>query len=161
MEIYLLRHAIAENGRPGMPDSERAITPEGREKLKRVLKRARSAGVEPTLILTSPFRRAIETAQMAAEALNYQGNLEQTRKLEPNASPHDVWDEIRSRKTEDAILLATHEPLVSATLALLLGSPALMVDVKKSALARLDCERFGAEPRCTLKWLLTPATAGE
>ena len=44
MQIYLLRHGIAEDGKPGRPDSERALTEEGREKLRRVLKRARSAG---------------------------------------------------------------------------------------------------------------------
>ena len=40
MQIYLLRHGIAENAGPGQPDSERALTAEGREKLLRVLKRA-------------------------------------------------------------------------------------------------------------------------
>ena len=41
MQIYLLRHGIAEDGKPGRPDSERALTDEGRDKLRRVLKRAR------------------------------------------------------------------------------------------------------------------------
>ena len=48
MQLYLLRHGIAEAGLPGHPDAERALTGEGREKLRRVLKRARSAGAEPT-----------------------------------------------------------------------------------------------------------------
>ena len=43
----------------------------------------------------------------------------------------------------------------------MLGSPALMVDMKKAGLARIDCDRFGPEPRGVLKWLLTPATAGD
>jgi phosphohistidine phosphatase len=161
MEIYLLRHAIAEDRRPGIKDSDRELTDEGREKLRRVLKRAKAAGAKPDLILSSPYKRAMQTAQIAAESLGYSGKLVETAALIPDATPHQIWDEIRSRRTESSVLLASHEPLTSAALAHLLGSPALLVDMKKAALARMDCDRFGTEPHCTLKWLLTPALADE
>jgi phosphohistidine phosphatase len=161
MEIYLLRHAAAEDAPPGMKDADRALTTEGREKLKRVLKRARHAGVEPGVILSSPLRRALETAEMVAEALGYRRKIVQTETLVPNASPYDVWQEVRSRKEEGSVLLASHEPLMSATVALFLANPAMLVDMKKSALVRVDVERFGPEPKGILKWMLTPATAGE
>jgi phosphohistidine phosphatase len=161
MEIYLLRHGIAENAGPGMKDSDRALTQEGRDKLRRVLKRAKGAGVEPGVILSSPYRRALETAEIAAAALAYRGKVVKTEALVPNASPREVWEEIRARRDESSILRASHEPLMSSTLALLLGSPALLVDMKKAALARVDCDHFGAEPRGVLKWMLTPATVGE
>jgi phosphohistidine phosphatase len=161
MEIYLLRHAIAENARPGLKDADRALTDEGRQKLQRVLERARNAGVTPGLILSSPFRRALETAEIAMESLKYRGKIVQTAALVPDGNPRQVWDEIRSRKSESAVLLASHEPLMSSLVAHLLASPALMVDIKKAGLARIDCDGFGPEPRGVLKWLLTPATAGE
>jgi phosphohistidine phosphatase len=161
MQIYLLRHGIAEDGRPGHPDSERALTGEGREKLRRVLKRAKLAGVAPETILSSPYRRAVETADVAVEVLGYEGEVVRTRALLPEASPFDTWDEIRSRKGEGSILLASHEPLMSSMVAFLLDSPSLEVDMKKAALVRVDCERFGPEPRGVLRWMLTPALAGE
>lgn len=163
MELYLLRHGIAESARPGMKDSERALTEEGRTKLRRVLKRAREAGAELDVILSSPYRRALETASVAAEILAYHAKIIQTPTLVPNASPFEVWEEIRARSKEgeESILLSGHEPLMSALVAFLLGSPALLIDMKKAALARLDCDRLGAEPQATLKWLLTPATAGD
>ena len=161
MEIYLLRHGAAENARAGMKDSDRALTADGREKLRRVLKRARQAGVEPALILSSPYRRALETAAEAAELLGYSGQVVQTRALEPEGAPREVWEEIRGRRTDSSILLASHEPLMSSLAAFLLNSPALMLDMKKAALARVDCEHFGPEPRGTLKWMLTPRAAGE
>jgi len=161
MEIYFLRHAAAENAAPGMKDADRALTPDGRDKLKRVLRRAKHVDVEPGVILCSPYKRALETAEMAAEALGYRRKIVQTEALVPNASPHDVWQEIRSRRDETAILLASHEPLMSATVAFFLGNPAMLVDMKKSALVRVDCDRFGPEPQGILKWMLTPATAGE
>ena len=159
MQIYLLRHGIADNGAPGRPDSERALTHEGREKLRRVLVRARAAGVTPSLILTSPYRRAMETADVCVEVLGYQGKVVKTRALVPESSPFDTWEEIRKRPEEAAILLASHEPLMSSLAAFLLACPALSVDMKKAALVRVDCDRIGPEPRGILKWMLTPATA--
>ena len=157
MEIYLLRHAIAETVRPGQPDSERALTDEGRDKLRRVLQRARGAGVKPAVILSSPYRRALETATEAKEILG--GEIERSEALTPDASPYDAWEEIRAHKSEASVLLASHEPLMSSMTAFLLGVPALQVDMKKAALVRVDCDRFGPQPRGVLKWMLTPATA--
>ena len=161
MQIYLLRHGIADDGKPGRPDSERALTAEGRDRLRRVLKRARTADCVPSLILTSPYRRAMETAEVAADVLGYRGETVKTRALVPEASPHDTWEEIRVHKDESAILLASHEPLMSSLAAYLLRSPALQVDMKKAALVRIDCERFAAEPHGVLRWMLTPGVCLE
>jgi phosphohistidine phosphatase len=155
MEIYILRHGIAEEAKAGHPDSERALTEAGREKLRRVLDRARSAGVKPSLILASPYRRAVETAQMAGQSLGC-GRILESEALVPGSTPEEVWDAIRERRKEDALLLAGHEPLLGMTVAHLLGAPALQVDLKKAALVCIEQESFGAAPRGILKWMLTP-----
>jgi phosphohistidine phosphatase len=159
MEIYILRHGIAEDGQAGQPDSERALTPDGRKKLRTILRLAASAGVAPSLILTSPYKRALQTAQIAAEILDYKGELLRTKSLEPIAAPKTVWDEIRVHKDEARILLAGHEPLFSRLTAYLLGSPNLQVDFKKGAIACIELERFPAEPHGVLRWLLTSKLA--
>jgi len=159
MDIYILRHGIAEDGHPGQPDSERALTPEGKKKLRAVLRTAGAAGVSPTLILTSPYKRAVQTAQLAAEILNYKGDMLRTHALEPGSRPQSAWEEIRVNKDEQSILLAGHEPLFSALTAYLLGSPDLPIDFKKGALACVELDRFGPEPQAILKWMLTPKLA--
>jgi phosphohistidine phosphatase len=161
MQIYLLRHGIAEDAKPGGPDTERPLTGEGRDRLRRVLKRARTADLDPSLILSSPYRRAVETAEVAAEVLGYKGEIVRTRALVPEASPSDAWEEIRNRKDERAILLASHEPLMSSMAAFLLDSPALRLEMKKAALVRIDCERFGPKAAGVLKWMLTPGVCLE
>ncbi|MDP9170388.1 MAG: histidine phosphatase family protein, partial [Acidobacteriota bacterium] len=75
MEIYLLRHGAADDGRPGSPDSARELTREGRRKTSEVLKMARNAGVAPAVILSSPYVRARQTAKIAAEDLGYEGEI--------------------------------------------------------------------------------------
>jgi len=159
MEIYILRHGIAEDGQAGQPDSERALTSDGRKKLRNVLRIAASAGVAPSLILTSPFKRALQTAQLAAEILEYKGELLRTKSLEPDSSPKLVWDEIRVHKDEEQILLAGHEPLFGRLAGYLLGSPNLEVDFKKGAIFCVELDRFSAEPHGVLRWMLTSKLA--
>jgi phosphohistidine phosphatase len=160
MEIYILRHAIAEDRRPGQRDQDRALTEEGRKKLRPVLERARAAGVAPSVILTSPYVRAVQTAEMAAEALGYKGTLVRTEALVPGSVPEAAWLELRERRGEKSILLAGHEPLLSALAAYLLGAPELAIDFKKGALLRLDVDASARAPHGTLQWLLTPKLAG-
>ena len=160
MQIYLLRHGIAEDGKAGQRDSERALTPEGIRKLRVALKRAKLAGVAPSLIVTSPYRRAVETAELAAKVLAYQGELLRTKALEPDSRPDAVWDEIRVHRDAAQILLSGHEPLMSELASHLLSCPALMIDFKKGALMRIDMDQLGTRPHGIMKWLLAPRLSG-
>jgi len=159
MEIYLLRHGIAEDGHAGQPDSERALTSEGKRKLRAVLKTLHQAEIAPSLIITSPYRRALQTAQLAAEILDYKGDLLRSSTLEPGSQPSAVWNEIRVHHDEAGILLAGHEPLFGSLTAYLLACPRLRVDFKKGAIACVDIDRFGPEPQGALRWMLTPKLA--
>jgi phosphohistidine phosphatase len=159
MEIYLQRHGIAELERTGLRDADRALTGEGIARLKSILKLARAAGVAPTLCLTSPYRRAVETAELAAAILGCKGGLIHSNALTPMADPRDAWEEIRLHKDSPRIYLAGHEPLFSRLAAHLLGAPALQVDFKKGALLRIDVESFGAQPAGALKWMLVAKLA--
>ena len=159
MEIYLLRHGDAE-GSLSIPDAERSLTPEGRRKLSAVLLRARAAGAAAGLILASPLRRARETAELAAGILGVRAPVLTTNALLPDAEPAELWDELRVHRDEPQVLLAGHEPLLSQTVAYLLGAPQAAVDMKKATLARVDLNQFGAAPRGLLRWLLPPPLAG-
>ena len=155
MEIYILRHGIAEEAKAGVPDAERALTDAGKEKLRAVLDQAREAGVKPSLILTSPYRRATQTAHMAGQVLKC-NKIVESAILTPSSSPKAVWEAICAHRRESAVLIAGHEPLLSMTAGYLLGAPALHIDLKKAGLLRIDQEGFSGAPRGVLKWMLTP-----
>jgi phosphohistidine phosphatase len=155
MELYLFRHGIAADARAGRPDANRALTDEGRKKVAEVVKTARRAGVEPSLIVSSPYVRAIETARIAAAGFEYKGDIVRTEALVPHGSPEKVWAELRDYREESAILLTGHEPLLSHVAAFLLATPALRIEMKKAAMVRIDVESFGAMPHGTLRWMIT------
>lgn len=159
MQIYLLRHGIAEDPAPGQRDSERPLTPEGRKRLQSALKRAFDSGVAPTLILTSPYQRAVQTAQIAVKAMHFTGDVLQTQALTPDADPAAAWEELRLHRDHAQILCASHEPLCGRLSAYLLGAPSLEIDFKKGALMRIDVMSAGPRPRGVLKWMLAPKLA--
>ncbi|GIU80724.1 MAG: phosphohistidine phosphatase SixA [Bryobacteraceae bacterium] len=159
MEILLLRHGIAADARPGQPDADRALTGEGKQKLRALLRRLRKAGVRPALILSSPYLRARQTAEIAREILAPDAIIVPARALTPGASPQEAWDEIRLYSNQPSVLCASHEPLCSQLAAFLLGAPELHVDFKKGALMRIDVESLPPRPRGTLRWLVSPRLA--
>lgn len=156
MELYLFRHGIAEDAPPGKPDSSRALTPQGRERSAAVVKTARNAGVMPSLIVSSPYLRAMQTAEVAASEFGWKGDIVQMPSLVPHGTPEAVWSDIRDLRGESAVLLAGHEPLMANLAAYLLNAPGLIVDMKKSAMLRIDMAGTGHAPRGVLRWMIVP-----
>src|SRR5438105_1492710 len=69
MRIYFLRHGGAEWPDWDKPDDERPLNEKGRKEMERVAEFLADRGVKPDRILTSPLPRALQTAEIAAEAL--------------------------------------------------------------------------------------------
>ena len=161
MHLFILRHGIAEDLKRGQSDSDRPLTGEGRRKLTAVLTRASQAGMVPSLILTSPYLRTMQTAHIAAELLGREIPVLSTPVLVPHGSPLGVWQLVSEHRTEDSLLLTGHEPLLSQVVSYLLASPALRFDFKKGALVAITLESFRGEPHGTLEWILTAKLAGE
>jgi len=159
MELYLFRHGIAEDAPPGRSDSSRALTDAGRERSAAVAKMAREAGVGPSLIASSPYLRAVQTAEVAAKEFGYSGELVRLPSLVPHGTPEAVWSDIRDLRDQTAVILAGHEPLMGYLAAYLLNAPSLQVDMKKSAMVRIDLATLGAAPRGVLRWMIVPKLA--
>jgi phosphohistidine phosphatase len=158
MRIYILRHGIAEERGKNFDDSQRALTAEGRAKLRLVLQRARAAAVEPSLILTSPYIRALQTARLAASLLGRRRVLP-TDALLPSSSPEEVWREVSAHAEEPSLLLTGHEPLLGETASWLLGSSRTLLDLKKGAMLSVVIDNLDQPQRGVLEWLLTPKLA--
>lgn len=160
MQVYLLRHGVAEEGRLGKRDSDRELTTEGRKKLRETLRAAAAVEVKPTLILSSPFVRAVQTAEIAKDILQCKSPVLRTKALTPSSTAEQVWEEIRIHRDEPELMLVGHEPLFSSLAAYLLNTPSLRLDFKKGAVLRVDFDSLGIRPHGTLRWFLVAKLAG-
>ena len=159
MRLYLFRHGIAEASARSGRDADRALTDEGREKVRRVVRRAREGGMWPTVILSSPYARALETAEIAAKTLGHEEAVIASNAFVPDTSPEDAWDEIRTHKDEPEVLIASHQPLCGDLTAFLLDAPTLAVDFRKTAMICIDIDVAGPRPHGVLQWMLTAKLA--
>lgn len=160
MLLYVLRHAIAEEPLLGRADSSRRVTGKGRRKAERVLSHARRIGVRPAVVLTSPYRRAVETAAIAQGELRLDASPLVTEALSPDGSLLALWDVIRDHRFEGDLMVVGHNPQLSLLAMCLLGGREDALWLKKAGLMALDVG--GAAPllRATLSWLLTPKSVG-
>lgn len=160
MELFILRHGIAaERGSTEYPsDSQRPLTPDGIKKLRRVVQAMRSLELSFDLILSSPYTRARQTADIVAEGLGLERVLERTVLLEPGADLHGLVADLASRKKSvERVLLVGHEPMLSSLISLLLsGEDDLEITLKKGGLCKLAIRTISPGRCATLEWLLTP-----
>ncbi len=64
MQLYVIRHAIAEDATPGQDDASRALTEVGERKFRAQVKGLRALGWTFDRVLTSPWLRAKRTAEL-------------------------------------------------------------------------------------------------
>ncbi len=98
MNLYILRHAIAaERGLPEYEDdSQRPLTSKGEKKMGKIAEAMRALGLEFDLILSSPYLRAKQTAEIVARKLDLEKALKYSDNLVPSAEPAAVISEIRA-----------------------------------------------------------------
>lgn len=134
MDIWLLRHAVAEDVSSTGTDADRALTPEGLRRAERVARGL--AALEPSieLVLSSPYRRARQTAEPAAQALGLGRSLRETRALEPGRDPREILEEVRAEEAA-GVLLVGHEPHLGVLLGILVAEGRVALPLKKAAAA--------------------------
>ena len=159
MRLSLLRHGIAaERGSSGNEhDSERPLTAKGERRMRRIAEGMQALRLSYDLMLSSPYLRAKQTAEIVTQVLNTPKGVLLAETLTPESNPRQLIDVLRTDHREEDILLVGHEPYLSRLISTLLtGGPNLPVLMKRGGLCTLDVEtlRFG---RCaSLVFLLTP-----
>jgi phosphohistidine phosphatase len=150
MRLYFLRHGIADwpDWDPAR-DHERPLTKDGMKKLRDQARRLANLGVKFDAILSSPYTRAYQTADIVAGKLGLEVKTEPL--LAPGFNPDKLAEIVKSFDEDQALLLVGHEPSFSTVIAELIGGG--RVQMKKGALARVD---VNGELQGELVWLLQP-----
>lgn len=117
MDLFLIRHAIAEERRVGLPDAERALTDRGRARFEAVVQSLDRAGFRFDRVYHSPWLRAVQTAELLAPITD--GPMVPTEGLAQSPQPTFF----RSLEGENVACVG-HEPWMSDAVALLtVGTP--------------------------------------
>jgi len=165
MNLYIIRHAIAvDPGTPGYEsDSERPLTDKGRKKMRQIAKGLRNLGVEFDLILSSPYVRARETAEIVADVFKMKKKITFTENLIPLGNPELLVGEINEKYSVNSIALVGHEPHLSTLVGILVAANAkLDITLKKGGVCYLLADDLHHQDhRATLEWLLTPGLLTE
>jgi phosphohistidine phosphatase len=152
MRIFILRHAIAEDTAKG-GDAQRALSEEGRKKMKDAAAGFARLELEIDAIYSSPLIRAVQTAEILAKAIGYRNKIETMEELSPGHSPESVGKRLQSLKKLNNIVLSGHEPNCSELASFLLGGA--QIEFKKGSICLIETESC-ASGSGTLLWHLSP-----
>lgn len=156
--LYLVRHGIAEERAAGSRDEERRLTPEGIKKMRAIALGLKRLGVRPDTILSSPLRRAQETARLLAEALSPDLSVGIDAALSPAGDPAAVLAGLRVHRRSRHLMLVGHQPdLGELASQLLTGLPARApLPFKKGGAAAIEVGTLPPRAVGALQWFLTP-----
>ncbi len=160
MNIYLFRHGIAvDRGLPGYgDDSQRPLTPKGAARIYRIAQAIKSLGVKFDLILSSPYLRAQQTAQIVASLHKLEEQLHLTENLTPIIPPSALIGELHEIYADAlSILVVGHEPYLGALAGTLLaGDEKVALAFKKGGMCKFSIDELIYGRCATLDWLVTP-----
>jgi len=112
MDLFLIRHAIAEDRAPSLLDAHRALTQAGRTRFEAVVQSLDRAGFRFDRVYHSPWLRAAQTAELLAPITD--GPMVPTTGL---AQPPDAT--FFGSLQGSSVACVGHEPWMSDTVALL------------------------------------------
>ena len=158
--LFIFRHGIAVvRGDPSYPlDSDRPLTTKGVKRMRRIAKGMRQMKVGYDLLLTSPYRRALETAFVVAREYGVGELIQTSQALRPEVLPEEVIRSLQEKYSPcRRLLLVGHEPQLSALISTLTsGDASARPLLKKGGLCKLEVEKLQIGKCANLLWLLTP-----
>jgi phosphohistidine phosphatase len=151
--LYFLRHGKA--GQPRAHDDDaRELTPKGVAALRAAAPLWRRLNVRPDVVISSPLRRALRTAELVVEGVGLDEPPVVDDRLRPGATLDDMGQALATHAGAKRVMLVGHEPDLSSAVEELTGASAIRL--RKGGLAALE---FSGEPQQgtgELAWLLDP-----
>ncbi len=136
MNLYLVRHADAEKTQPGKRDEDRRLTKQGKDRIKTASKGWMYIINRLDVICSSPYVRAMETAEIIAETFEYEKEIIKDKSLGSGCFTKDLISLVNSLDAEN-VMVVGHQPDLSEHVSYLISSTGSLVDFKKTAIAKI------------------------
>jgi phosphohistidine phosphatase len=156
VNIYFLRHANAGKSKlDPAKDDARPLDSDGIHQAHLVGRLLAALDVQPDAIVSSPLKRARQTASVTANELGFEEKIEITPALHKRASFPEFEALLRDYSQKDSIVLVGHNPNFSEFLGLLLsgGKQKNAVELRKGAVAKVE---LTGRRNAVLHWCVTP-----
>jgi phosphohistidine phosphatase len=155
MILYFLRHASAGEHLANLKkDEKRSLDKEGIEQCGYVGRAMAALQVQVDTIVSSPLKRATQTASLVGNEVGYEGKLQIETGLRPGATFADFRKLLEKYARFDAVMVVGHNPNLSQFLGSIISDSGCeaSVELKKGAVAKVETRRTSG----TLQWCLTP-----
>lgn len=158
MDLYLVRHAIAEDRDASRwpNDGDRPLSAKGIDRFQREAKGLATLVPAVDIVLASPFARAWHTAEILAEHAGWPPPV-RSDGFRSERTAEESLAAIEELRGTDSLAAVGHEPNLSELASLaLIGTIDLPIAFKKGAVLALTFESTVAPARAYLRWLLPP-----
>jgi phosphohistidine phosphatase len=157
MILYLMRHANAGLFRENpVLDAKRSLVKEGKDQCMLMARMLGALKAQVDVIVASPLKRALQTAQLVGTELGYDAKVEVSDGLRPTADFAAFQNMLVKYSDREGILAVGHNPVLFQFLGrLITGNGGASIRLRKGSIARVDLDRH--PPR--LQWLIDPRTA--
>jgi phosphohistidine phosphatase len=155
MILYIVRHGLAvdRTDPKSPPEAERPLTAKGVQKTRAAALGLAELKVKPDVLISSPFVRAAQTAEIFAETLGYSVNkIKASDALKPTANPADIMKVVTRLRAKEVMVFG-HVPHLDNLAAHLIGSR-VFTELKKAGVACF--EHTPTTGKWNLRWLVTP-----
>jgi phosphohistidine phosphatase len=158
VELLILRHGEAGKRNPsGTNDAKRPLTVVGEKEIAKIAEALKVIGVRLDIILTSPLKRAQQTANIVAKEFKAHNKIEQLQELSPEGNRSALYHKLSSFREGTSILLVGHNPYLSEMVSeLVTDEKKGRIDLKKGGIARIRVTSAAPKFKGELKWLVSP-----
>jgi len=155
-ELYLIRHAIAEERGEAWPDdAKRPLSDDGMVRMRKSVRGLARLDVTIDVILTSPLVRTRQTAEIVAAGLDSRPPIVAVESLAPDGSQNAIFADLEKNARKTRIGIVGHEPGIGELAARLIGSRHA-IEFKKGAICRIDVDELPPAGPGDLRWFLPP-----
>lgn len=157
VKLYLVRHGEAIARCDEVLEEDRWLTPAGRDGFRANARRWAKRVDVPDVIVTSPLVRAVQTADILAEVLDFGGEIGVSRELAPGFGVEGLFRLAAACGMPRSLAVVGHEPDLGEVFARLMGRDGALPLKKGEIVAlKLDPAEIGAPAR--FRWLILRGT---
>ena len=155
MNLYLIRHSIAENITIDKKDFDRELTDEGKFVIKKTSEAWKNYIGNVDVVLTSPLKRAIQTAEIISASLQEKQNLIKDNNLGTGSRTADLIDLLNSLEYKNVVVVG-HQPDLSQHINNFCGTGSFNLAFPPASLAKIEFDNSIKYGRGRLIYFIPP-----